>query len=213
MDFFVFIISGFLLGFISAIPIGAVQIEVARRAVSGHLRSAMMVVFGSFLSDILYGLVAFFGIVPFLKEERVMAVFWLIGGVILIIIGTSVVRRSLKFHGYMQESTHLKRENISFITGLSLSLSNPMMIMWWLLGARILKDLGLVQGFTPVVALSFVFSGGFGLSSYLSTVALTLYKLHRFIPNTILMRVSLFCGILLLLLAGYFVIHSLIYLF
>ncbi|HDL21071.1 MAG TPA: hypothetical protein ENH30_07325 [Nitrospirae bacterium] len=53
MKIFLFVILTYVMGFISAVPVGAVQIEVARRAVTGHLRAAIVVVIGSLVADVL----------------------------------------------------------------------------------------------------------------------------------------------------------------
>ena len=75
MHFIILLISAYLLGCLAAIPAGPVQIEVVRRSINGHLKSSLMVVSGAFLADVFYGTIAFFGIAPFLEEEKVMAVF------------------------------------------------------------------------------------------------------------------------------------------
>lgn len=210
MKIFLFVILTYVMGFISAVPVGAVQIEVARRAVTGHLRAAIVVVIGSLVADVLYGAVAFFGIAPFLRQEKVMAVFWLAGAVVLIIIGISVIRKSFEYQDFHFDSTYLRKKRLSFVAGFSLSMTNPMMVLWWLLGKRIIEDLGLIAVFTPGVALSFLIIGGLGLSSYLGAVAFFLFWINRFISPRMLMRVSLASGVLLLFLAVYFLVSSLV---
>ena len=63
------LIAIYIMGFFTAIPIGATQIEIAKRALAGHVKAALMVVLGSTISDVMYGFIAFFGIAPFLKER------------------------------------------------------------------------------------------------------------------------------------------------
>src|SRR3990172_4767905 len=96
MFFILLLISAYLLGFLAAIPAGPVQIEVIRRSVNGHLKSSLMVVLGAFLADVFYGAIAFFGIAPFLEKEKVMALFWLAGGLLLTVIGIVSIRQSLR---------------------------------------------------------------------------------------------------------------------
>src|SRR3990172_2560036 len=96
MHFIIFLISAYFLGCLAAIPTGPVQIEVVRRSINGHLKTSFMVVFGAFITDIFYGSIAFFGIAPFLEKEKVMAVFWLAGGLLLTVIGIVSIRQSLR---------------------------------------------------------------------------------------------------------------------
>ncbi len=158
MNYTVFLISAYLLGFLAAIPTGPVQVEVVRRSINGHLKTSLMVVCGAFTADVFYGSIAFFGIAPFLEEEKVMAVFWLAGGVILTVLGIVSIRHSLKNEAISYRPDHLKRKRWAFLGGLSLSATNPMMILWWLSGVKIFKDIGLITNFTSEIAVSFLCS-------------------------------------------------------
>ena len=106
-----------------------------------------MVVLGAFIADIFYGSIAFFGIAPFLEKENVMAVFWLAGGLILTVLGIVSIRHSLRNEEISYTPDHLKKKRWAFLGGLSLSAANPMMILWWLSGVRIFKDIGLITRF------------------------------------------------------------------
>ena len=207
------IISAFLMGFVAAIPVGPVQIEVMKRSINGHLKSSFMVILGAFLSDIAYGAIAFYGIAPFLRERMVMAVFWLCGGIILIVLGVLTVRNSLRAHVFDPNSKHLKKKRWAFIGGLSLSGTNPMMVLWWLLAARLFLDVGLIHEFTAEVAASFLIAGGIGLASYLAVLSLVLYWAKRYISESKIRHINLGFGIVLLFIAGYFIFTSLQYFF
>jgi hypothetical protein len=61
-------VLAFGFGFVAAIPLGGSQIEMAKRAMQGHLRAALAVVLGSVTSDVLYGIIALYGIAPFMRE-------------------------------------------------------------------------------------------------------------------------------------------------
>jgi threonine/homoserine/homoserine lactone efflux protein len=213
MEFFLFIISAFMMGFIAAVPVGPIQIEVMRRSINGHLKSSLMVILGAFLSDIIYGVIAFFGIAPFLKERMVMAVFWLGGALILIALGIMTVKNSLRPREFNHHSKHLKKKRWAFLGGLSLSGTNPMMVLWWLLGARLFSDVGLIHDFTQEVAASFLIAGSLGLACYLATLSLVLYWAKRFISERKIMHINLGFGIVLLCIAGYFIFSSLQYFF
>ncbi len=202
-----------MLGFASAVPVGPVQIEVIKRSISGHLKSSVMVILGAMLSDAVYGAIAFFGIAPFLRERMVMAVFWLCGGTILIFLGVFTVRNSLSAHKFDRNSKHLKKKRWAFIGGLSLSGTNPMMVLWWLLAARLFLDVGLIHEFTPDIAASFLIAGGIGLASYLAVLSLVLYWAKRYISESKIRHINLGFGIVLLFIAGYFIFTSLQYFF
>ncbi len=65
LKFVLSLITIYIMGYFTAIPIGATQIEIAKRSFSGLVKPALMIVLGSALSDTMYGFIAFFGIAPF----------------------------------------------------------------------------------------------------------------------------------------------------
>lgn len=208
MNFILFLIASYLMGCLAAIPAGPVQIEVVRRSINGHLKASLMVVLGAFFADVSYGTIAFFGIAPFLEKEIVMAVFWLAGGLILTVLGIMSIRHSSKNDEIIYTPEHLKKKRWSFLGGLSLSATNPMMILWWLSGVRIFRDLGLIKDFNANVAVSFLVAGSLGLASYLVALSILIFWAKKFISLHTLKRINLFFGVFLILIAIYFVYTS-----
>ena len=197
------------MGFMAAIPIGATQIEIAKRSLNNHLRAAYMVAAGSASSDVMYGAIALFGVAPFLKDKIVVAIFGLAATVILWLLAFFTFRDGTKAN--MMELTHvtLKSKRISYVTGFSLAVTNPMMIVWWLIGAKIIKDIGLVTKFDARVSWMFLIAGGLGVASYLFTLSNILYWAKNFISNRIMKKVNYGLGVVLVLLSFYFLVGSL----
>lgn len=204
MKLFIFFFLVYIMGFFTAIPIGATQIEIAKRSLNGHLGAAFLVVLGSVASDVMYGAIAFFGVAPFLKNQLVIAIFWIAGAVILLALGLYTLVQSNKIHSLNINDKMLSNKHISLITGFSLAVTNPMMIFWWLLGAQFLKDLNLVSSFTPTLYAFFLLFGGLGLASYLTTLTLVLHWAKKFVSDRIMQRIYLALGIVLILFAVYF---------
>ncbi len=204
-----FLLITFIMGFLSAIPIGAVQIEVATRALHGHLRAAISVSLGSLTADFIYGAVAIFGLLPLLKKKSIMAYFWLFGGLLLIWLGYTVIKHGLDYFNLERPRKRLKHRGIAFVTGLLLALSNPMMILWWLLGERVLVELGLVKDFTGSTGVTYLLTGCLGMITYPVFLALTLYWLKHFLSPKLIMRITVFSGIFLIGFSFYLVGKSL----
>ena len=197
------------MGFFTAIPIGATQIEIAKRSLNDHFRAALMVVLGSVSSDVMYGFIALFGIAPFFDNRTIVAIFELIGTVILWILAFFTLRQSAQQQLLDLNRSLLKSRRLSFVTGFSLAVTNPMMIFWWLIGVQIVRDLRLVDTFTPAISLLFLFFGGLGLATYLSTLTTVLHWAKKFVSNKAMQKVYLILGIVLVLLSIYFLISSL----
>lgn len=208
MSYFPFPLAAFILGFLAAIPTGPVQIEVVRRSVNGYLKPSFMVILGAFLVDALYGIIAFFSIAPFLEEKRVMVVFWLIGGIILIVLGTLTIRHSMSRVTVDYSAGHLTKKRWALLGGVSLSATNPMMILWWLTASRIIRDIGMINNFTHSTALIFLAAGSLGLAAYLTILSLFVNWAKRFIDEDKMRKVNMVFGIFLILIAVYFISAS-----
>lgn len=202
------------MGCLAAIPTGPVQIDVIRRSVNGNLKTSFMVILGAFFADLAYGFIAFFGIAPFLKNDKVMAIFWLAGGLILGVLGILSILHGLRDQENVKPPAHLKRKRWALLSGLTLSAANPVMVLWWLSGARVFQDIGLIRELNTEIALSFLAAGSLGLASYLSGLSLFIYWVKKFISGKTLSRINLFFGLLLIAIALYFLytsLHSLLY--
>jgi len=205
----IFLFSAYMMGFLAAVPAGPVQIEVIRRSINGHMRSSFMVIAGALIADIIYGVIALFGIAPFLNDEKVMAVFWLAGSVILLFLSALIIGQSLSNNPQKKDSAFLKKKRWGLIGGFSLAAANPIMILWWLIAAKLFKDIKLIQAVTPDVAASFIAAGGSGLASYLVLLSAFLYWAKRFISEHTITRINITFGIILLCMALFFLYSSL----
>jgi threonine/homoserine/homoserine lactone efflux protein len=197
------------MGFLAAIPIGASQIEAAKRAIHGHLAAALMVVLGSVSSDLVYGTVAMFGLAPLLRVQAVMAGFNALGAVILWFLAWRTLRESRKPHEVRMGRASLRSKRWAYLTGFSLAFSNPPMILTWLYGAAMAHQLGLVAHFTTGLKLLFIGGGVVGLAGYLGTLSIVLYRVKHFIPTAVLGRVYYWLGIGLFVLSFFFVYQAL----
>jgi threonine/homoserine/homoserine lactone efflux protein len=193
------------LGFVTAIPIGGSQIEAAKRAIHGHLRAAWMVVLGSVSSDIMYGAIALFGVAPFLDIPWVMAVFSAVGAVVLWALAYWTLKESKKPHHLRLDLNSLKSKRWAYVTGFSLAVTNPPMILTWLYGATLAKHLGLATPFTAQAKAFFIAGGALGLGGYLAGLSLVMYRLKHFIPLKMIGKVYYWLGIGLFVLSSFFI--------
>jgi len=194
----------FFFGFFAAIPAGPVQVEVIKRSIRGHLMPSLVVIFGAFIVDFFYGAVAIFGIVPFLERPAVASIFWVAGSIILCILGIITIRHSRNADETGMKRSYLQRKSWSFLSGVSLSVTNPVMILWWLSSLKIFTDMGVMPVLTTSVAVMYLLSGSLGLASYLLLVSLMVHMARDFIPLRKMRQITFVMGVFLLLLSGYF---------
>ena len=195
----------YALGFVAAIPLGGSQIELAKRAIGGELVAACLVAFGSASSDLVYGVIALFGIAPFMERPAVLAGFDVAGTVLLWVLGVATLRARHRVHGLGQTRAALAGPGRAYLTGFAMAFSNPPMILTWLLGVALAKRLGLASPFPVSARALFIAGGVLGLGSYLSLLAVVLHRVKHFIPEAAFGKVYLWLGIALLLLSFYFI--------
>ncbi len=196
----------FALGFVAAIPVGGSQIEMAKRAVAGHLFSATMVIAGSVSSDAMYGAIALFGIAPFMDSRWVLGSFYAAGVLVLWIFGYLTLRESRKPQDLATAHAALRSRRWAYVTGFSLAVTNPQMMLSWLLGVALAKRLDLATPFPNGAKAVFIAGGVLGLGSYLAVLGVVMYRIKHSIPVSALGKVYFWLGVALYLLSLYFVI-------
>jgi threonine/homoserine/homoserine lactone efflux protein len=194
------------MGFFAAIPVGASQLEIAKRALNGYFYSALMIGVGSTISDGMYGAIAFFGIAPFLKDPVVIAIFRLINSIILIVLGIwAIYGSNSKKNNIILSQELLKKKSVAFITGLSLALTNPMIMIWWLIGLHFFISTGIIEQINSYYKIIFLLAGVTGIVSYQLVLSLSVYKTKKFIPDYKVKKLTKILGYVLLGLAVYFI--------
>jgi threonine/homoserine/homoserine lactone efflux protein len=208
MTIIMLVLTAFALGFLIAIPVGAVQIEIAKRALNRKFLAAIMVALGAVTSDVGYGAIAVFGIAPFLRNSTCIAIFESVSVLILWVLAFHTFREAGKADEGAQNTGLLKSKRFGFLTGLGIAVANPMMVFWWLLGMRFAINSGLIESFTRTLSLLFLFSGGLGVAAYLLLLVAVLYKVRKFVSGTSLKKGYKIMGYGLLLLSFYFLYHA-----
>lgn len=207
MSWIILIVASFTMGFLTAVPIGATQIEAAKRSMSGHIKGALMLILGAVVSDMLYGFAALYGIAPFLQDRYVEAFFWFIGAVILIILGVFTIIHSDKINKNTDKPL-LFRSKISFLVGFSIDTANPSMIFWWLFCFEFLKNAGVIHAPVASVKTTFIISESLGIGAYLALLAIFLKKTGNFIIKKYESKINKVFGILLICFSVYFILRA-----
>ena len=202
----------FALGFVAAIPIGGSQIEIAKRVLSRNAWAAAMVIAGSIIPNALYGMVAVFGIAPFMAIPWVLAAFNAVGAALLIALGILTLRESRKPDGIDLTHASLGDNRRAFITGFSLALGSPSMLLMWIFGVALTVRTGLVSPITESASVLFISGGSLGLASYPSLLAAVMHRHAHAIPKHALGRVYFWLGVSLLFLSLYFLYGAAAYL-
>ena len=127
------IISSFIVGFLVAIPPGTLTVVAAQKSILYGFRSSMFFTAGSCISDIFHILIVFFGVAPLLDNSDLFKIFfWYFSSGLLFYFGydSLLVLKNKNDSG----SAPATRKTIAkdILSGIGITLSNPMSITGWL---------------------------------------------------------------------------------
>ncbi len=124
-----FVLFGILLGLGAAIPIGPVNLEIARRNLQLGFWYGIFTGLGAIMADLLYLCILSAGALQLLQHKSVL--FWinLIGSAVLAWFGIQALRASTLPH----LSAKLQRKPLKYylIAGFGMTLFNPYTILFW----------------------------------------------------------------------------------
>jgi len=206
MDFFylskLFItyLFAFFMGLFSSIPVGAVQLQVIKKSINGNLRSAIATASGSATSDFIYGFLILFGLGSYLLDMRFQVFIYSLGIVVLCILAY----RTIKERHYVLNNgdRNNRRGRFSYLSGITIAISNPGMIIWWIIGYRLYLDLNLFTQVGPGIKMLFIISGCLGLGGYLIFIAVLLHRMkesfqEHFIYNAHIVLTVILVGLII----------------
>ena len=131
LDFFA---AAFLLGIVVAIPPGSVTIIAVQRALRNGIGNSLLFTAGSSCSDIFYLILVYFGAANIAASNRTFKIIlWFVSGAIL--IGMAVVSfiSVLKSRGKEPVEKKIQSRRLTtFISGILVTLTNPMTVVGWI---------------------------------------------------------------------------------
>jgi threonine/homoserine/homoserine lactone efflux protein len=170
-----------------------------------------MIIAGSVLPNLAFGALAVFGFAPYLQIPWVMGTANAVGAAALLILGFLTVRESRRPGGVDLASTALGDPRRAFLTGLTLTLGTPSLILMWLFGAALLIRSGLASAGNNVDSVLLLAGGTVGLAAYPSLLAVLVGRFKKMLPPSAVSRVYFWLGLALLAMALYFVYGAITY--
>lgn len=179
-------------------PINAAQLDKGIR--SGFLHAWILGI-GALLADVIYMLLIYLGVIHFLETDIVKLFLWLFGTFVLIYTGIESLQGANQISINSSESD----ESIikTFFSGLFMSLSNPLTILFWL---------GIFGSILAKASASynkdqlFLYSFGIilGILLWDITMAITSSIFRRVLHVRILSLITIISGISLIIYGVYF---------
>jgi threonine/homoserine/homoserine lactone efflux protein len=202
------LLVAFGLGLSYAAAPGAVNAETIRRGVSQGFGPAFAVQAGSITGDVGWAVLALLGLATLLQDTTLRATLGLAGGVLLLWFALSAIRGSMSRTGEpeLDEGT---RSRLSarggFMTGVVLSVANPMGPIFWLGVGGGLAAGGVVGGGLGDAA-AFIGAFAAGALAWSVGVSSVLAFARRWVTPGLFRVVDLLCGLAF----GYFGVRVLV---
>jgi threonine/homoserine/homoserine lactone efflux protein len=198
---------GVLMGIAFAAPPGAVTAETFRRGVRGGFGNAFGVQLGSLIGDATYAILALGGLATLAQNHTFEITLGAFGAMFLMYLAWTsfqsargvelpVVARQPGGEAERGRDLPALHRKSSFLSGLTLSLTNPWAIAFWLSLGGGLASLGLTGASALQIALFFSsFMVGSALWALILSIAIA--RVRGWIRPTVLRAVSLICGLAL----------------
>lgn len=156
-------LSGLLISFIASLPTGPVNLSIVHATLLHGKRSGLYIAFGALMVEILYASMAVFGIHLIFSDEVFVRRLSLISIPVLIVLGLV----SLFKKDFLKRYEEKKGRN-NLLTGVSLTISNPMILVFWLtvsaflrandwLGENLMDNIAFMGGVASGISILFYF--------------------------------------------------------
>ncbi len=190
------LLSGIVLGFTVAAPLGPVNIAVIRRGLASGFTPAWLLGLGAAIADAVYVILVFIGLAPIFEHSFAFRLaMWGIGGAFLIYLGVSGMqaRQSLS----MSIEPPARAELHPFVTGFGITMLNPMTVVSWAaIGGAFFAMFAVDASIANGIALAIsVFVGSILWSG---SVALVIHFARRLVNERMLRVVSVVASLALI---------------
>lgn len=205
-----------MMGLAFAAPPGAVTAETFRRGMRGGFPLAFGVQLGSLIGDATYALLALAGLAAIAQQRTIQLALGAAGALFLLYLAWSSfsTARSANVPGHAERRSLAEtprpwrgsevsprlgdhgRKRVAFLSGMTLSLTNPWGIVFWLSLGGALASLGLVDPSGEQVAFFFA-SFMLGSMAWALILSVAIAKVRHWISPTVFRLITIACGLAL----------------
>jgi threonine/homoserine/homoserine lactone efflux protein len=125
--------SGVLLGMGAAVPVGPVNVEIARRALRGGFRAGFALGCGAVTIDVTYAILTSLFFRAMIDKPAIRLAIGIPGALLLGFLGVMSLRAALKHlhRDPLEVAPRAGSPHAAYVTGLLMTLLNPMTLGFW----------------------------------------------------------------------------------
>jgi L-lysine exporter family protein LysE/ArgO len=133
MDVYPLVIKGFIFSLSLCFDLGLVNVAIVRTGIERGFRKSLWVGLGSCLGDLIYLMLALFGLSLFFELPFVRWTLWGAGTVFLLYLAYGMIRETIRPRKSLaaQEEVESSGRARYFVRGAALALSSPSSIVWF----------------------------------------------------------------------------------
>jgi L-lysine exporter family protein LysE/ArgO len=196
----VLLLKGIVLGWSVAVPVGAINIEMVRRALSINLGQGIALGVGASIADLMYLLLVSFGLLHFLHDPILLRSIGILGSLFIAFLAINIMRSTPVLAG---KPAHAGSVSVyrGVLDGYMMALLNPYNILFW---ASVVGSLQVTQlsALDRQVALFYTGAGLLvGILSWVAGLHVLLYALRQRFSTLIMHRLNMLGGVSLLVFA------------
>ncbi|MFA5832686.1 MAG: LysE family transporter [Bacteroidota bacterium] len=189
---------GFIIGYVTTIPIGPINLAVVMKALRNHTAQALLIGIGSALMDVVYCAAAVFGIGSLISHPSLELAFRVSTFLIFFIYGLKTTFGKLPeahFQPSEEDAPGFKRY---FLLGMAMYFSNPSFLAYWITIGGIVHGYHIIQPVLLDNAL-FALGTGVGVTGWFFTLVELVEKQKMKFEISRIRKVTRFFGMILLI--------------
>ncbi|MCM8769649.1 MAG: LysE family translocator [Candidatus Omnitrophica bacterium] len=188
-------------------PLLAVTVE---RTVRQGFFAGPLIISGHALLEIIMVLLLFFGLGEALKNTWVMTIFAFAGGILLVVMGISLLCQTKKFTLAWPKGDNPGKRSFSSVTaGIIVSLANPYWTLWWLTIGLSYLSLAIPLGISGIS--SFFLGHILADLAWYSLISFLVSRAVKSFSRNVFRLIFSSCGLFLIVLGLRFVVRGLPY--
>lgn len=194
-------VVGFIIGYLTTIPIGPINLAVVMKALRNHTAQALLIGVGSAFMDIIYCAAAVFGIGSLISHPSLELTFRVSTFLIFFVYGLKTTFGKLPeahFQPNEEDTPGFKRY---FLLGMAMYFSNPSFLAYWITIGGIVHGYHIIQA-TMLDNALFALGTGVGVTGWFFTL-IELVERHKIkFEIDKIRKITRFFGLILLIVSS-----------
>jgi threonine/homoserine/homoserine lactone efflux protein len=194
-------IVGIIIGYVTTIPIGPINLAVVMKALRNHTAQALMIGAGSAWMDILYCSAAVFGVGSLISNPTLDSIFRISTFVIFFVYGLKTTFGKLPETHFRPNEEDVPGFKRYFILGMAMYFSNPSFLAYWITIAGIVHGYKVIEP-TVIDNSLFALGTGIGVTAWFFTLVELVERQKMKFEIDRIRKITRFFGLILLIVSA-----------